>query len=57
MMKICGIELKSNNAILVLLDDKEFIDLKIKKIILEDDENQEDIRKFCNEFLLFFGTK
>ncbi len=52
-MKICGIELKSNNAILVLLDDKEFIDLKIKKIILEDDENQEDIRKFCNEFLLF----
>ncbi len=56
-MKICGIELKSNNAILVLLDDKEFIDLKIKKIILEDDENQEDIRKFCNEFLLFFGTK
>lgn len=52
-MKICGIELKSNNAILVLLDDKEFIDLKIKKLVLEDDENQEDIRKFCNEFLLF----
>ena len=53
MMKICGIELKSNNAILVLLDDKEFIDLKIKKLVLEDDEKQEDIRKFCNEFLLF----
>ncbi|WP_072679371.1 DUF3010 family protein [Arcobacter sp. LA11] len=52
-MKICGIELKSNNVILVLVDDKEFIDLKIKKLVLEDDENQEEIRKFCNEFLLF----
>lgn len=52
-MKICGIELKSNNTILVVLDNKEFIDLKIKKITLENDENQEDIRKFCNEFLLF----
>lgn len=52
-MNICGIELKSNNAILVLLENKKFTDLKIKKIILEDDENQEDIRKFCNEFLLF----
>ena len=52
-MKICGVDLKSNNAILVLLDDKEFIDLKIKKITLEDDEKQEDIRKFCSEFLLF----
>ncbi len=52
-MKICGVDLKSNNAILVLLDDKEFIDLKIKKITLEDDEKQEDIRNFCSEFLLF----
>ncbi len=52
-MKICAVELKSNNAILTVLDNKEFIDLKIKKIILENDENQEDIRLFCNEFLLF----
>ena len=52
-MKVCGIELKSNNAILAILDDKEFIDIKIKKITLEDDENQDNIRKFCNEFLLF----
>ena len=52
-MKICGIELKANNAIFVLLDDKKFIDLKIKKLTLENDETQEDIRKFCNEFLLF----
>ena len=52
-MKICAIELKSNNAVLVVVDDKEFIDLKIKKITLENDEKQEDIRKFCSEFLLF----
>ena len=45
-MKICAIELKSNNAVLVVVDDKEFIDLKIKKITLENDEKQEDIRKF-----------
>lgn len=52
-MKICGIELKSNIASLVVINDGEYIDLKIKKIILENDENQDDIRKFCNEFLLF----
>ncbi len=52
-MKICGIELKANNIILAVIDNKEYIDLKIKKIILEDDESQEEIRKFCNEFLLF----
>lgn len=52
-MKICGIELKANNAILSVLDSNEYVDLKIKKIILENDESQDDIRKFCNEFLLF----
>lgn len=52
-MKICGIDLKANNMILVVLDDKKFIDLKIKKITLENDENQNDIRSFCNDFLLF----
>lgn len=52
-MKTCGIELKSNIASLVVLEDGEYVDLKIKKIALENDENQEDIRKFCNEFLLF----
>jgi hypothetical protein len=52
-MNICGIELKANNAVLVVLKDNEYIDTKIKKIILEDDEKQEDIRKFCNEFLDF----
>ena len=52
-MKICGIELKANNAIFALIDDKKFIDLKTKKLTVEDDETQDDIRKFCNEFLLF----
>jgi len=52
-MKVCGIDLKANNMILVVLDNKNYIDLKTKKITLENDESQEDIRKFCNEFLLF----
>lgn len=52
-MKICGIELKSNNVILAVIEDKNFLDLKIKKLSLENDESQEDIRVFCNEFLLF----
>ena len=52
-MNICGIELKANNVILVVLKNNEYIDIKIKKLILEDDEKQEDIRKFCNEFLDF----
>ena len=53
-MNICGIELKANNVILVVLKNNEYIDIKIKKIVLEDDEKQEDIRKFCNEFFFFF---
>ena len=52
-MNICGIELKANNVILVVLKDGNYIDIKIKKLIIEDDEKQEDIRKFCNEFLDF----
>lgn len=52
-MNICGIELKSNVASLSVLEDGKYIDLKIKKMTLEDDEQQENIRKFCNEFLLF----
>ena len=52
-MNICGIELKANNVILVVLKNNEYIDIKIKKIVLEDDEKQEDIRIFCNEFLDF----
>ncbi len=52
-MTVCGIELKSNSAILVVIKNKELCETNIKKIILEDDENQQNIRKFCNEFLFF----
>lgn len=52
-MKICAIELKANNIILVVLENSKYVDLKIKKITLENDEKQEDIRQFCNEFLFF----
>ncbi len=52
-MNICGIELKANNVILVIVNDNNYIETKIKKLTLEDDERQEDIRKFCNEFLDF----
>lgn len=57
-MKICAIDLKANNTILVVLeknnDEIEYIDLKIKKIELEDDEIQENIISYSlaiNEFL------
>ena len=52
-MSICGIELKANNVILVVLKNGEYIETKIKKLLIEDDEKQEDIRIFCNEFLDF----
>lgn len=57
-MKICGIELKSNCAILSVIEKQEddivvYIDMKIKKIILEDDEQQTSIRSFCNDLLVF----
>ena len=52
-MSICGIELKANNVILVVLKNSKYIETKIKKLLIEDDEKQEDIRIFCNEFLDF----
>lgn len=52
-MKVCGVDLKSNNAILTLIKDGKYIESKPKKLTLNDDENQNDIRTFCNEFLLF----
>ena len=52
-MNICGIELKANQTILVVIRDGEFLDLKTKKITLEDDEIQENIRYYCNDLLVF----
>ena len=52
-MKICGIELKSNNVILSIIDtnknDINYIDIKTKKLTLNDDENQNSIVSFKNE--------
>lgn len=53
-MRVCGIELKSNNCILALVEIKNNnitgIDLPIKKIILDEDENQDSIKTFIEEF-------
>lgn len=45
-MKICGIEIKSNYAILSVIDNGNYLDLKIKKLILEEDEEQNNIVAF-----------
>ena len=57
-MKICAIDLKANNTVLVVVEKNDdlvdYIDLKIKKIELENDEVQENIisySKAINEFL------
>lgn len=58
-MRICGIELKSNYTILTLVDSSsddivDYIDLKIKKIILEDDENKDSVLSYLKEINAFF---
>ena len=58
-MKVCGIELKSNYTILTLIDYSsddiiDYIDLKIKKIVLENDENKDSISKYFNDINTFF---
>ena len=58
-MRICGIDLKANNTILSVIDTNEdddivvYIDMKTKKIVLENDESQDDIRSYCNDLLVF----
>lgn len=52
-MSICGIEIKSNQAILVVLNDNKYESLSTKRIDLENDEEQLSIREFCNDFLVF----
>ena len=52
-MKICGIELKSNNVIFSIVESvnnsTNYIDTKIKKLTLNDDENRDSIISFKNE--------
>ena len=57
-MKICAIDLKANNTVLVVVEKNDdlvdYTDLKIKKIELADDEVQENIISYSlaiNEFL------
>lgn len=52
-MYLCGIEIKSNQVIVVVVKDNEFWELDEKKIELENDEDQNSIREFCNDFLIF----
>lgn len=57
-MRICGIELKSNNAIVSVIDTSnnlEYIDTKIKKFSLNDDEKKVDILNFKNEIESFLS--
>jgi len=52
-MNICGIELKSNNVILSIIEHEEstvtYINTKIKKLILDDDENKNSLLKLQDE--------
>ena len=57
-MRVCGIELKSNQAILSIVEYQEddiviYIDMKVKKIVLEDDESQKEIKGFCDSLKCF----
>jgi len=58
-VKICGIELKSNNAIVSVIeylnDEINFIETKIKKIVLENDEDINSVLKFKNEIESFLN--
>ena len=61
-MRVCGIELKSNYTVLTLVDFLsddivDYIDLKIKKITLEDDENKQSIISYLNEINSFFNNE
>ncbi len=62
-MKVCGIELKSNYTVLTLVDYSsddiiDYIDLKIKKIVLDDDEDKNSVLKYVDEISTFFlGNK
>lgn len=50
-MKICGIELKANNLIFCIIDTEDensYIDTKVKKIILENDEDTKQMSDFSN---------
>ena len=57
MAKICGIELKSSDAILAVIEesdgDVEFIDVESRRINIGNDESCTDIQSFYNSFVTF----
>ena len=57
-MKVCGIEIKGNNAILSCLDgdseNYEVVSQKIKKIGLEDSKVQKSVKSFSSAISQFF---
>jgi hypothetical protein len=55
MSRICGIELKSSAAILVVLETDQaiFVDIELKKISLEDDESGDAIKAFHKAVINF----
>ena len=58
MARICGIELKGNAAIVVILegepDNFKILPTKLKKIKLEDSTSQEDVQSFSKAINSFF---
>lgn len=56
-MRICGVDLKANNTILSVIDSEDdivtYIDMKIKKILLCDDEKRDDVISFSKEIYGF----
>ncbi len=57
MEKICGIELKGSEAIIVLLEKKDagyvYLDIEPRKIKLGDDESSDHIKSFFETFQNF----
>jgi len=58
-MKICGVELKANTIVLsvieVMNNEVNYLDTKIKKIALEDDENQTSLKEFKDSIDTFIS--
>jgi len=53
-IRYCGIELKGNDAILVVLEDNKVIETAQKKITLVDTKDQKSVRLFYSEIIKFF---
>jgi len=52
---ICGIELKGNDAIVVILKDNDLVPIKQNKVTLADSKNQDSVKEFHREILDLFA--